>query len=261
MKIHEYYRDTANISLNGSIVALVPTIMIVGGNISFFQNKEIMLLTIPFIVYSLIGFQIYLFRLKQSIVIGKNMTKSKSLYLSLFDAKQLLLVYLNTQNPRLLLYFPDGHQAGEIKKYREKGFNILGLSKTFALYNFQGKVMAVFKVKGKNHIKIDIYDRNNVYMGSFEKKKVAWRKSKKELHDASGRFIGAVEGSLFFMDEHLLDNSNKQVGRLRRGWMPLEWSPIFPEPNTPVLSFWEGLSEEDKLVRMSLLINEYFIER
>ncbi|MDQ0197701.1 hypothetical protein [Neobacillus ginsengisoli] len=261
MKINEYYRDTANISLNGSIAALVPTILIIGGNISFFQKKEIMLLSIPFLVYSLLGFQIYLFRLNQSISIGKNIKKTKSLYQSIFNAKQLLVVYLNTQNPRLLLYFPDGHQAGEIKKYREKGFKIFGFTKTFALYNFHDQVIGFFKVKGKKHLKIEIYDRDNVYLGCYEKKKVAWRKQKKEWLDASGRYIGAVEGSTFFMDEHLLDNSNRQVGRLRRGWMPLEWSPIFPEPNTPVLSFWEGLSEVDKLVRMSFLINEYFIER
>ncbi|MCM2531988.1 hypothetical protein NDK43_05755 [Neobacillus pocheonensis] len=261
MKIHEYYRDTANICLNGSLAALVPTVMIVGGNISFFQNKEIMILTLPFLVYSLISFQIYLFRLKQSIAIGINMTKSKSLYQSLFDVKQLLVVYLNSQHPRLLLYFPDGHLAGEIKKYRVKGNRVFELTKTFALHNFHGQVIGFFKVKGKNHLKIDVYDQNNVYLGCYEKKKVSWMKHKKELLDASGRFIGEIEGSSFYMDEHLLDKSKHVVGRLRRGWMPLEWSPIFPEPNTPVLSFWEGLTEKDKLLRMSFLINEYFIER
>jgi hypothetical protein len=86
-------------------------------------------------------------------------------------------------------------------------------------------------------------------------------KSKKELLDETGRFIGAVEGSPFFMDEHVVDTSKKTVGHLRRGWMPLEWSKFFPEPNTPVLTFSESLTNKDKLLRMSFLINEYFIER
>jgi hypothetical protein len=63
------------------------------------------------------------------------------------------------------------------------------------------------------------------------------------------------------MDEKVLDPSRQQVGRLRRGWMPLEWSNRFPESNTPVLSFSEGFSEKDKLLRMAFLINEFFIER
>jgi hypothetical protein len=43
--------------------------------------------------------------------------------------------------------------------------------------------------------------------------------------------------------------------------MPVEWSSVFPEPNTPVLSLSENLTEKDKLLRMSFLINEYFIDR
>lgn len=60
MKINEYYRDTAHMHLNGSIASLVPTIMIVIGNLSVFKNNDIMLLAIPFLIYSFISFQIYL---------------------------------------------------------------------------------------------------------------------------------------------------------------------------------------------------------
>lgn len=73
--------------------------------------------------------------------------------------------------------------------------------------------------------------------------------------------MGAVEGSSIFMDEKVFTQENRPIGRLRRGWMPLEWSELFPEPNTPVLSFTEVMSEKDKLLRMSFIVNEYFIER
>jgi hypothetical protein len=261
MKIYEYYRNAANLHLNGSIAALFPTILIIGGNFSFFHNEEIMLLTIPFLVYSLICFQIYLFKMKRSIVIGKNMPMTESFYSSIFAAKHLLAVYLNAHSPRLLLYFPDGHQAGEIKKFREKGIGFVRLSKWYALYNFHDQIIGYFNVKGRNIIKIEVYDQNKDYLGCYEKKKLSWMKSKKELLDASGRFIGAIEGSALYMDEHILNQTNQQVGRLRRGWMPLEWDRFFPEPNTPVLTFMDGTSEKDKLLRMSFLINEYFIER
>ena len=53
MKINEYYRDTANLNLNGSIAALIPAIIIVAGNLFFIKNNEIMILMIPFLIYSL----------------------------------------------------------------------------------------------------------------------------------------------------------------------------------------------------------------
>ncbi len=261
MKINEYYRDTANINLNGSIAALVPTIMIVLGNLSFIKHREIMLLAIPFLFYSLISFQLYLFRMRQSITIKKNMTLSKSSCQSIFEARHLLVLYMNTQFPSLLLYFPDGHLAGRIKKYREKGIKRLRFSKIFALYNVDNQALGFYKVKGRKVISLDVYDQKKKFLGSFKKKNLGWRKSKKELMDSSGRYVGTIVGSTAFMDEQVLDHGRLQVGRLRRGWMPLEWSPLFPEPNTPVLTMWDSLSEEDKLLRMSFLINEYFIER
>ncbi|MEH7547599.1 hypothetical protein V7306_17555, partial [Neobacillus vireti] len=117
------------------------------------------------------------------------------------------------------------------------------------------------ELKGRKVLKIDVFDRNQDFLGRFEKRNIGFRKAKKELFDHTGRFIGEIEGYSVFMDELVYDHGEHQVGRLRRGWMPIEWSPLFPEPNTPVLSLKEGLSEKDKLLRMSLLINEYFIER
>jgi hypothetical protein len=261
MRIHEYYRQLANINLNGSIAALIPTIMIVSANLWFINNREIMVLTIPFFIYSLICFQIYLFRLKQSVAISRNMAKSESGHGSIFDVRHLLVFYMTIPSSRLLLYFPDGHLAGLIKRHSEKGLKRLSHSKTYVLYNLEEEAIAFYVVKRKRTISIKVYDQNKELLGTFEKKNQGSRNHKKEFLDATGRHLGAVEGSSVFMDEQVLNNKRQQVGRLRRGWMPLEWNPLFPEPNTPVLSFREVLSNKDKLLRMSLLINEYFIER
>jgi hypothetical protein len=261
MKINEYYRDTANLNLNGSIASLIPAIIIVAGNLSIINNKEIMLLTIPFLIYSLICFQFYLFRRRQSISINRNLVKSEHIRKTLFEARHLLVLYLGTNSSRILLYLPDGHLAGIIKRFRGKGVRKLSFSKIYALYNIEDAVIGYFKVSGRKFIKIEVFDRKRQYLGRFEKRKLDWRTNKKQLLDSKGRYIGVVEGSSVFMDEQLINNNHQQEGRLRRGWMPVEWSPLFPEPNTPVLSFREVLSEKDKLLRMSLLINEYFIER
>lgn len=261
MKIYEYYRDTANLNLNGSIAALVPTIMIVTVNLSIIKHRDFMLSAMPFLIYSIISFQLYLFRMRQSLEISRNLVNSGRINQSIFEARHLLVLYMNTQSSYLHLYFPDGHLAGMVKKYRGNGWERLKPSKTYALYNYDQVVLGFFKIKGRRSSKIDVFSRNRRFLGRFEKKNLGWRKYKKELFDGLGRFVGAIEGSSIFMDEQVMDLGQQQVGRLRRGWMPLEWSPLFPEPNTPVLSLKETLSEEDKLLRMSLLINEYFIER
>jgi hypothetical protein len=261
MRINEYYRDAANLSLNGSIAALFPAIFIIGGNLSFFQNKEIMLLTVPFLVYSLICFQVYLYKKKRSISIGKNMLSAKSSYQSIFGGNNLLVVSLNTKSPVLQLYFPDGYKAGELKRLPQKGIRFTGLSKWYALYDFHRQIIGYFKVKGSKTIKIEVYSQNKEYLGCYAKKQLGLWKNKKDLLDASGKLIGTVQGSSIYMDEQIRNHRNVVMVRLRRGWMPLEWEKYFPEPNTPVLSFKGGLTQNDKLLTMSLLINEYFIER
>jgi hypothetical protein len=261
MKIHEFYRGSANITLNGSIAALVPAIIIGVGNLYYFQNKQIMLLLIPFIVYSLVSFQIYLFRMKQSISVERSMPHLQSYYQSIFEARHLVTVFMNHQQPCLHLFFPDGHQAGMIKKHKQRGFFLFRKPRIYALYNNQEMAVGFYKIKQLKRLVIEVYDRNMNFLGCYEKEKISWLKSKKEMIDESGHRIGSVEGSRYFMDERVLNQSGQQVGRLRRGWMPVEWSGRFPEPNTPVLSLSETLSEKDKLVRMSLLIHEYFIER
>ena len=261
MKINEYYRDTANLNLNGSIAALIPTIMIVTINLFIIKHREIMLCTIPFLIYSIISFQLYLYRMGQSLEISRNLVKSGSTNQSILEARHLLVMYKNTPSSQLLLYFPNGYLAGVIKKYPVKAWKRFWRSKTYALYNCDQEVIGFFNVKGRKTSKIDVVNHNRRFLGSFEKRNLSWRKYKKELFDGLGRYVGTIEGSSIFMDEQVMNHGQQQVGRLRRGWMPLEWSPLFPEPNTPVLSFNENLTEEDKLLRMSFLINEYFIER
>jgi hypothetical protein len=255
MKIHEYYRDLAGVNLNGSIAALVPSIIIVGINLIYIQQKPMMVLTIPFLLYSLISFQVYLFRKKQSMAIEKNTPSIQNHYHSLFEAKHLLIVFMNTQSAKLFLYFPNGHLAGTIKKH--KG-NFFSRSTFHVLYHYTGQVMGIYQIK-KN--KIIVYDHNRNCLGCLEKERRTWLKGKKELLDAEGKLVGEIEGSRYFMDEKVLNSNNKQEARLRRGWMPFKWNNLFPEPNTPVLSLSEHLTEKDKLLRISFLINEYFIRR
>ncbi|OLS34354.1 hypothetical protein [Bacillus sp. MRMR6] len=261
MNIHDFYRSMATVSLNGSIVSLFPAILIIGGNLVIFQNKQIMFLSIPFLIISWIGYQTYLYRMNQAAQIRKNTFNSDRVYQSLFEPEELLVLLMNTQSANVLFYYPDGNEAGRIKQIR-KGIHLFRLTKIYALYNSAGRVEGYFKVKrGNANLKIEVYCHDNQYLGCYVKKKITWKNMIEELFDAENHSLGVIEGSSYFMDKKLVSPSREEVGRLRRGWMPVEWSERFPEPNTPVLTFNKALSNQDKLIRISFLINEFFIER
>ena len=256
MKISEFYRDAATLNLNGSIAALFPAILIVGGNLSFFHDEKIFTFVIPFLFYSFVSFQIYLAKKTKSIWIDKNMQFAPSHYQSIFSTNHLLIMYLNSTSPRLLLFYPDGYQAGEIRKYKGKGIGLF--SKMYALYNAEQTVIGYFKISNE---KIGVFSDKKEYIGCFRKSKRGILKNKKQLLNSSGKIIAEVEGSNAFMDEKVMDKENKPISRLRRGWMPLEWDRYFPEPNTPVLSFTHDSIDQDKLLEMSCVIHEYFVVR
>jgi hypothetical protein len=262
MKIDEYYRNVARINLNGSILALIPAILIVGTNFVIFQNKQVMLFVIPFLLYSFINFQLYIRKMQQAFIIGKNLPESKLSAISFFSSEQYLLYFYNTLSPRLMIFFPDGNLAGEIKKYREKGQMLEGFSKTFALYDFNKEIICFFGIIGKKHMKIEVFNQDHVYLGCLEKSNQFFvKKHKRELLNGDGRFIAAIEGSPLYMDEQIVDSYNLQIGRLQRGWMPVEWNSYILDPNTPVLSLSNEILEKDKFLQLSFLIDEFFIKR
>lgn len=262
MKIDEYYRNLARINLNGSILALIPAILIIGGNLLFLRLPQFMLLTVPFLIVSIFNFQNYLRRTRQSLLIRKNLRNSNGSPQSLFSVEQLVLFFYNTFSPSLAIFFPDGYLAGKIIKYRQKRRKRGKSSKIYALYDSREELQGIFEVHREDKITINVYDSCNEFIGCLEITKPGlMKKEKKELLNANGRFIAAVEGSAFYMDEQVINPKNRQVGRLRRGWMPLEWESHFPESNTPVFELEKGLPENVKLVHLSFLINEFFIKR
>lgn len=254
MNISIFYRSTAAISLNGSIAALIPAGLIVVGNLLFFGLPDIMLLALPFFVYSFVCFHLYLYRMRQSFSTEKNIIdRLENKGDSLSEARHLLIIPQPTQSPELHFFFQNGLFAGKIKRQHNFGLSRFWYGRAYTLFNEQGKEAGYFKVRDKN---IEAYDQKNNYLGYFKKDK-----NKKQLFNKNGRPVCSIEGSNQFMDEKVIAQNRQQAARLRRGWMRVQWLALFPDPNTPVLSFSEALSEKDKLLTMSLLVQEFFIER
>jgi hypothetical protein len=251
MNISRYYQDSAALSLNGSIVSLGPAAFIIVGNLLFINRPELMVMAMPFFIYSFISFHFYLFRMRQSFTIGKTFVdRLENNSHSLFDDPYLLVLFQKTQSPELKFFFSNGLLAGTIRRARKTKFS---LGKAYTLHYDDGTKMGFFTVKSN---RVAVYDLVRNYIGYVEV-----RKNKKLLYDANEKLIYYIEGSTIFMDEKVVTNSQQVAARLRRGWMRVQWHELFPDPNTPVLSFREHLSEKDKLLIMGFLIHEFFIIR
>ena len=259
MNIDQYYRNAAKINLNGSLAALVPALAIVIGNVLIFKLGLFMLLAAPFVIYSLLLFQLYLKRLKQSIAIHRRLLTTKKRETSLEEAEHFLVFFQNTQRQQLFLFFSDGSLAATIEEERSRKSGLFSAVHMYTLLNAKNEKICFYKIS-KNNLVIDVYNEKEEYLGSFEKK-IAGNLLTKKVIDSTGRVVGAVEGSQIFMDEHLLDKRDDSIGRLRRGWMPLEWADLFPDPNTPVFTLSSHLSTNERWLRFALLVNEYFLQR
>lgn len=264
MNIDRYYRNAAAIHLNGSIVSLIPPFFIVIGNVFILESPGIMLFTMPFLMYSLIQFQLYLYRRKQALSIKLQLLDSEGRNNSLFDASDFLVFYENFLfSPRLLLFFSDGSLAASIQAAKAKQYPLLKNEKCYVLLNAENQLRGIFKATLKEKRVIEVYNEKKIYAGKYEVVKRGWMllEEKKEVLDSTGRFVGGTVGSRIFMDEHLFDGRDQEIGRLRRGWMPLNWGKLFPDANTPVFSLSPRLSRNEKLLRFALLTDEFFIKR
>ncbi|WP_042355402.1 hypothetical protein [Bacillus rubiinfantis] len=262
MKINEYYSHSADIHLNGSLAALLPVIGIIGCYAALLHNKEILILTFPFFVCSLLCFQIYLFQKKHSMVIKRNQAdlETRKMEQTFIKARDFLVFPTNTTVPRLLFFYPEGNLAARIERMPRR-LSDKRLSQVFILYNSADKVMGHYIIQGRYSTRIDVYDAQREYLGCFQKRRLSWHSYQKELLDASGKSKGQVKGSAAFMDEMVVGMNQQVISRLRCGLMPLEWSRFFPNPNTPVLSFPIELAEQEKLLQLSFVLYEYCIER
>ncbi|NHM29357.1 hypothetical protein [Neobacillus terrae] len=262
MKIYEYYRDSANLTLNGGLLALFPAMFIVLGNILILHQKILMLLCIPFIVYSVLSYQLYRNKTRDGKSIKKNMLSKGTSYPHLFCSQHLLVLFLPAITPSVKLFYPDGNLAGEISPISRKLSDFMNSTRRYILTDQNSSVRGSYRVKNNNSLVIEVWNEMGEYAGKYQKRKrPGFKKVKKELFEGNGCFLAEIKGAAFFMDEQIIMPDNESIGRLRRGWMPVEWSSIFPDSNTPVLTLNPNKNSNINLLAISVLINEFFIER
>lgn len=261
MKINEYYKQSANLSLNSSIVALIPVVFFIWGNFVFIQLSDLMLLNLPFFIYSFSCFQLFLFRKNQAITSTRGLRKRKEIKYTFSECEHFLIVSLETSLNHVFLYHPDGILIGELREIRAgilKRISMLLAGKIYhqqyIFYDQIGNKISSYSLNRKKR-KIDAYNNNNKYLGTYlESNNKRWINEGK-LFLANGKLLGEIKSSILFKDDQIL-NKDIEMGRLRKGWLPLDWYKRFPDANIPVFHIKSNISEQERLVSLSLIIKD-----
>lgn len=255
MNIQQYYRNTANVSLNGSFVALIPVFVIVIPLILFLPNKGMVLLALPFLIYSFICYQAYLINNERSIL-----SKINTSYINnhnLIDKSQYLLAFMPAPSLRLLLFNPDGHKYGEIRDRRYNNirwflpyFIDRFFPAEYGLYDISDQLLLTFKWE-RHRIVIKDEQENDSFHLEIKEENLFLVRFKDSTHSLK------VESQSMFTDIQFFNETKSVLGRVRKGWMPLEWGKRFVNANTPILTFQEEDTKEMRLAILAILIKIY----
>ncbi|PLR78395.1 hypothetical protein CU633_05275 [Bacillus sp. V3-13] len=257
MTIHQYYKHSAAASLNGSLLFLIPPGLILGISLWLKIQLPILALVAPFLLLSFFSYQKHLLLEERSRSSAFSFNDEQLQGKSPLSEDQLLLTFLPAPSLRMLIFNPHGILVGEIKDLRFWKWRWLlpyFLDKSFpahyGFYNGHNQLAAIFKVK-KNEIIIT--DSGQTEIARIK------RNSMKSFHiDMNGERINIhLTGSTVFTDIHYLWTDGTPEISLRKGWMPLDWSKHFKDPNTPVVTFNSKDSQKKRLAMFALLTLYY----
>lgn len=255
MNIQQYYRLAANTYLNGSIAALVPVMIIVIPLSILSHGKEVVWTALPFILYSLVSYQSYLLNRERSLEIERSVPEEENL--SLCSENNYLLMFMPAPSLRMLLFSPNGAILGELRDARYlrlRWFLPYFLDRfipaEYGLYNVKNEL--VMKVQWKRK-RANVYDSNGDLCVKIEEQE----REKYHIQISHQAFSIIVQSERLFTDIQFKNFNQETIGRVRKGWMPLEWDAFFKDANTPVLSFDHDLSEEERSIVLALLVKIY----
>lgn len=256
MNIQVYYRNAANTAFNGSMAALLPIIVVILPLLITLRRKELVLLAIPFLMYSFFSYQYYLLYVKRSMASEKvNRAASAA---ELLEKEYLLLTFLPAPSMRMLMFAPDGQLMGEIRDYEQNKlrwflpyFADKWFSNAYGLYDSENGLAASFLMRGKKTIEV---------IGAGDEPSLTFKQIDKKIYNlntSDGEQKWEIHSEALFTDILVKNERNMVLGRIRKGWMPLEWEPYIKDNNTPVLSFDPHLKREERLAIMAILVKIY----
>lgn len=251
MNIQEFYKRTALASLNASLASLVPPFMFILYGIIVAPNRNFVFLIIPFLIYSLICYHYYLLNDQRSKEVLTMQNKSNVDLL--FNMDQMVITFLPAPSLRMLMFDSNGKLAGEIKDFQFRSFRWFlpyfldnAFKKKYGLFNESNQLIGSFIIKRNQIIIMDIKG-TPISIIHYEHSK----SNSSYIFAAEGKKV-QVKYSSFFTDYQFFINE-LSIGRLRKGWMPVEWGNHFKDPNSPILTFGHQLSAEEKILMFAIL--------
>jgi hypothetical protein len=253
MNIQQYYRSAANIALNGSFAALIPVFIFIIPIYVVIPKKEMIFLAVPFLIYSFISYQSYILNRERSI---GSKTPTVSSHHHDISSKEYLLTFMPAPSLRMMLFHPNGFVNFEICDLRYiklRWFLPYFLDRLFpveyGLFDPDGRLFATIKWSGR---KAQVYKESGSPLFTVEGKSTQF-----QISSIAGERLIIVDTKATYTDIQFKNEENQTIGRVRKGWMPLEWGEFFKDANTPVLSFDGSLTEDEKLIILTLLIKLY----
>jgi hypothetical protein len=155
----------------------------------------------------------------------------------------------------MYLFDGNGSRVGEIKEKYE--WKLRWILPYFLEALFRGEYFIYDREKVVAQIKlqkryIDVFIVGN----DGEEKKITLSQKSKGIYQY-GTSAYKVKKKAFLSDILILNEKNQSIAGLQKGWMPAKLDPIFPNPNTPILTVSEKSSPEEKLIVLALLTKEF----
>lgn len=253
MNIQEFYHKTANISLNASLASLIPPFFLIIYGIIVTPSGKMIFMLIPFLLYSFICYQYFLInnrRFKEPFKWQKEVNQP----VRVMEENEVLLAFMPAPTIKLLIFNSTGKQMGEIRDRKFQNyrwflpyfFMQLGAGQ-YEFCDRENQLIRSFTIK-KNRIEIMSADGNPsiIVYSKLSKERLTYifQYGEKQV---------VVKRASQFMDCQFFNQDLTRIGRLRKGFMPIEWGNRFKDPNTPILTFQPSLATEDKLIIYAIL--------
>lgn len=255
MNIQQYYEQSAMASLNGSLVAFIPTIVLVVF-VFVTHTYYLLLLLLPFLIYSFFCYQKFLLNQRRSKAVKLSSLSESQKPPNLFFEKQLLITFLPAPSLRLLLFATNGIKIGEMRdlcfspvRWFLPYFIDRLIAKKFGLYDQDGELINVYHFY---HDRIEVL--NNT--GEVISKVVKMKNKEKITYILENKSI-TIGKNILQTDYDFEDQDGNKIAKITTGWMPIEWGERFVNTNTPILELENHCTRSDTIQLFSLLISIY----
>lgn len=256
MNIRQYYEQAASVSLNASLAALIPAMIILFYSIVIVNFYPLLLLIIPFLIYSFFSYQAFLLHKNRAEAIDGEALMKELTPVSLMETPTLLIHFLPAPSLRLLFFHPTGIKAGELRdgsmiviRWFLPFFIDRFSSRRFILYDHQDKPLAYFYLEKD---RMEIKTKEETLLTTVYQLK----KEKGDVFLMDDTYIHIVKNGIP-ADYSFITEDKSLFAHIQSGIMPLEWGKRFINPNTPILTIPETSGVKERYQLMALLIFLY----